>query len=208
MFIAFLFFLSIFLLIVSGVLLTAEYKTVPFDNCIIGIRYRFFGVLFLISSFIVIFSTNILLILVFFCFFPIYAFSVSEYSDTMFEPIRIFNKIYNNSKNNPEQKITFKIFKRIYLLYPDSFCFKDCSLCYVTQNHKYKKFYMTKIDLFRTLKFLYKYRTTKVYNDRTPITDDILDRLKKEKQKAQEEQDAAISNIKKIYENYNDVVLK
>lgn len=107
-----------------------------------------------------------------------------------------------------EQKITFKIFKRIYLLYPDSFCFKDCSLCYVTQNHKYKKFYMTKIDLFRTLKFLYKYRTTKVYNDKTPITDDILDRLKKEKLKSQNEQDVAISNIRKIYEKYNNGVLK
>ena len=208
MFIAFLFFLSIFLLIVSGVLLAVEYKTVPLDNCIIGIRYRFFGVLFLISSFVVIFSTNIPLVLVFFCLFSIYILSFWEYLDTVFEPIRIFNKIYNNSRNNPEQKITFKIFKRIYLLYPDSFCFKDGSLCYVTQNHKYKKFYMTKIDLFRTLKFLYKYRTTKVYNDKTPITDDILDRLKKEKQKAQEEQDVAISNIRKIYENYNNGILK
>lgn len=208
MFIAFLFFLSIFLLVISGVLLTAEYKTVPLDNCIIGIRYRFFGVIFLIFSFVVIFSTNILLVLVFFCLSSIYIVCILEYSDELFEPIRIFNKIYNNSKNNPEQKITFKIFKRIYLLYPDSFCFKDCSLCYVTQGHKYKKFYMTKIDLFRTLKFLYKYRTTKVYNDKTPITDDILDRLKKEKQKAQEEQDVAISNIKKIYENYNDGILK
>lgn len=197
------------MLVVSGVLLTVEYKTISLDNCIIGIRYRFFGLLFLISFFIVIFSTNILLVLVFFCiFFSIYIISVLEDSDRMFEPIKIFNKIYNNSKNNPEQKITFKIFKRIYLLYPDSFCFKDCSLCYITQSHKYKKFYMTKIDLFRTLKFLYKYRTTKVYNDKTPITDDILDRLKKEKLKAQEEQDAAISNIKKIYENYNDRILK
>lgn len=67
---------------------------------------------------------------------------------------------------------------------------------------------MTKIDLFRTLKFLYKYRTTKVYNDKTPITDDILDRLKKEKLKSQNEQDVAISNIRKIYEKYNNGVLK
>lgn len=131
-----------------------------------------------------------------------------EYSDRMFEPIKIFNNIYNNSKNNPEQKITFKIFKKIYLLYPDSFGLKNNSLYYITQDYSHKKFYMTRIDLFRTLKFLYKYKTTKMYNDKTPITDDILDRLKKEKQKAQNEQDVAISNIKKIYENYNNSILK
>lgn len=81
MFIAFLFFLSIFLLVVSGFLLTVEYKTVLLDSCIIGIRYRLFGILFLISSFVVIFSTNILLVLVFFCILFIYIISVWVDSD-------------------------------------------------------------------------------------------------------------------------------
>lgn len=128
---------------------------------------------------------------------------LSALSDNFLKDFNSFIKIYENMQNIPEQKLNYDIFKQIFVIDPKSFVLVKHNLFYVDENKKYRKFYMGRIDLYRALKLIDEYQTKGINSNATPITDDMLKKIKREHEKGEKLQAEAIEGLTKASENWN-----
>lgn len=162
---------------------------------------RFLGVIEIILSFfmaqfsIINYGYWIIEIIILFFVFPIYLREI-------FQPFIDFNSIYRYMTVLPEQKLNYDIFKQIFVIDPKSFALANHNLFYVDENKKYRKFYMSRIDLYRALKLIDEYQTKGINSNATPITDDMLKKIKREHEKGEKLQAEAIEGLTKASENW------
>lgn len=124
------------------------------------------------------------------------------YLKEIFQPFKDFNSIHRNMSVLPEQKLNYDIFKQIFVVDPKSFALANHNLFYVDENKKYRKFYMNRIDLYKALKLIDEYQTKGINSNATPITDDMLKKIKREHEKGEKLQAEAIEGLTKVSENW------
>ena len=61
---------------------------------------------------------------------------------------------------------------------------------------------MNRIDLYKALKFIDEYQTKGINSNATPITDDMLKKIKREHEKGEKLQVEAIEGLTKVSENW------
>lgn len=127
--------------------------------------------------------------------FPVYFIEI-------FQPFKDFNSIHRNMSVLPEQKLNYDIFKQIFVIDPKSFALVNHNLFYIDENKKYRKFYMNRIDLYKALKLIDEYQTKGINSSATPITDDMLKKIKREHEKGEKLQVEAIEGLTKVSENW------
>lgn len=120
----------------------------------------------------------------------------------IFQPFKDFNSIHRNMSVLPEQKLNYDIFKQIFVIDPKSFVLVNHNLFYIDENKKYRKFYMNRIDLYKALKLIDEYQTKGINSNATPITDDMLKKIKREHEKGEKLQTEAIEGLTKVSENW------
>lgn len=129
-------------------------------------------------------------------------FGLLAYFEEIIQPFVDFNCIYKNMSVLPEQKLNYDIFKQIFVIDPKSFVLANHNLFYVDENQKCRKFYMGRVDLYRALKLIDEYQTKGINNNATPITDDMMKKIKKEHEKGEKLQAEAIEGLTKASENW------
>lgn len=130
------------------------------------------------------------------------------YADTVFYPFGSFIKIHRRMMNNPEQRINYKIFKEIFNIDPKSFKFDGHQVYYIDENGNQRIFYSSCLDLFRILRVIENYETKSINSNTTPITDDMMKKIRKEHERAEKEKQEAIKGLTELSENWDKIELK
>lgn len=168
---------------------------------------RFLGIIEIILSFfmaqfsIINYGYWIIEIIILFFVFPIYLREILQ-------PFIDFNSIHRHMSVLPEQKLNYDIFKQIFVIDPKSFELVNHNLFYIDENQNRRKFYMSRINLYKALKLIYEYQTKGINSNATPITDDMMKKIKREHQRAEEETQIAINNLTELSENWGKIELK
>lgn len=129
-------------------------------------------------------------------------------ADDIFYPFISFKKIHNRMMLNPEQRINYKIFKEIFNIDPKSFDFDGDYVCYIDENGNQRIFYSNYLDLFRILKTIENYETKGINSNATPITDDMMKKIRKEHERAEKEKQEAIKGLTELSEDWDKIELK
>ena len=134
--------------------------------------------------------------------------SICIIAEEIFEPFNSFIKIHRRMMNNPEQRINYKIFKEIFNIDPKSFEFDGDQVYYIDEKGNQRIFYSNYLDLFRILKTIEDYETKGINSNTTPITDDMMKKIRKEHERAEKEKQEAIKGLTELSENWNKIELK
>lgn len=137
-----------------------------------------------------------------------YLMTFIDNADDIFYPFISFKRIHKRMMLNPEQRINYKIFKEIFNIDPKSFDFDGEYVCYVDENGNQRIFYSNYLDLFRILRTIENYETKGINSNSTPITDDMMNKIRKEHERAEKEKQEAIKGLTELSENWNKIELK
>lgn len=128
--------------------------------------------------------------------------------EVIFEPFNSFIKIRRRMMNNPEQRINYKIFKEIFNIDPKSFKFDGRRVYYIDEKGNQRIFYSSCLDLFRILRTIENYETKGINSNTTPITDDMMKKIRKEHERAEKEKQEAIKGLTELSKNWDKIELK